>query len=398
MRNRRYAIYQPNDTGPILLDDEQDPNLEQEPNGRQDADEQDPDHQQDSDDRSQAGPACKTLLANHKLVELVFLQLDMRELLVRIQGISRTWKAIIANSDRLQQALFFKPISKRPLTFVKPERVIDAEKAISKSESTSQIPLTGATSIQRAQTLPWETSSSPATPYLTRHMDSALGSAIPMHHRTPSHDLPNDSANTRTVTESSSSANLFRKFTRKQKKDAKKKNITSPVTSNKSSVSLSNDTPRPSHEFRRDHDNWTPRFYPLTEERDLRQQIFEHPLISRTDAPSKKYSKYLYCMGVDYEPSWKKQFLTQPPLASIKILVDDHCEKLDLVVNASDGAGVRFGDVARALRLRGMVFLTYEGREWWRLWRWTEGRAVELLECIEGGVGEGPWSVESDGN
>ncbi|KAK4500086.1 hypothetical protein PRZ48_008272 [Zasmidium cellare] len=350
---------------------------------------QDPGNGEHSDEEELPGPACEAFFQDQKLVEMVFLQFNMRELLLLIQTISKTWYSIIADSECLQQALFFKPITSRPLTYVKPRGSIEAEKIVSRSKSVAQLPLVGTSTTRKAHSFPLEKSSSPATPYQTQHMTSALEGAFPTHQRTPSCDLPEGPMSTKTVTESSSSGNLFRKFTKKHKKTKK---FDKPTTSNNSSsVSLSIDIPRPSLEFRRDSDNWTPRFYPLTQERDLRQQIFEHPFISRNDAPTKKYSIPLYIGRRN--ASWRKQFLTQPPMASIKVLSDHHAEKVDLVVYARDGIGVRLGDVADALGLRGMVFLHYEGREWWRPWAYTTVRAGEFLEYFERGVGDGAWSL-----
>lgn len=49
-----------------------------------------------------------------ELVELIFLHLPAEDLLVSAQGISKTCKGVIDKSVKLQQALFFEPLTCRP--------------------------------------------------------------------------------------------------------------------------------------------------------------------------------------------------------------------------------------------------------------------------------------------
>ncbi|EXA53487.1 hypothetical protein FOQG_07461 [Fusarium oxysporum f. sp. raphani 54005] len=61
------------------------------------------------------------ILAVPELLELILLHLDMKTLLVSASRVCRHWAAIIGESPRIQQALFFQPVSsagaRRPQSF-----------------------------------------------------------------------------------------------------------------------------------------------------------------------------------------------------------------------------------------------------------------------------------------
>lgn len=138
------------------------------------------------------------------------------------------------------------------------------------------------------------------------------------------------------------------------------------------------------------------RSYPVDDARDLRQQIYEHPLVSRNDAPLRKY--ILYRINGHPTASWRKQLLTQPPASSVRVIRDNYGNKIDHTVVAGDGIGVRLGEVAEVLKLEKMVFLTFEGREWWRGYEWTKGASKDFLDMVTPGIGEGSWFEVEDGD
>ena len=59
--------------------------------------------------------ACEKVFQVTELAEAIFLELSISILLCRVQRTCRGWRAIVASSARLQQALFFTPIARVPL-------------------------------------------------------------------------------------------------------------------------------------------------------------------------------------------------------------------------------------------------------------------------------------------
>lgn len=80
------------------------------------------------------GPAGATLASVPELVEIILLQLPLRDVLFA-QRVDRTWHAIIANSPQLQRALFFKPAVNTTVAFHGPDPAIGS--------CTSQLRCTG---------------------------------------------------------------------------------------------------------------------------------------------------------------------------------------------------------------------------------------------------------------
>lgn len=58
--------------------------------------------------------ACDTVFHITELAEAIFLELSISTLLCNVQRTCRHWKAVVDESTRLQQALFFKSISWYP--------------------------------------------------------------------------------------------------------------------------------------------------------------------------------------------------------------------------------------------------------------------------------------------
>lgn len=332
------------------------------------------------------------MLENEKLVETVFLRLSMRDILVNVQRVCKRFHSVVGNSDRLQQALFFKPVTSRPLTYNKPLRnIVEAESPIGKSGSFTRLPRIVSPATSWHHELPFAQSfSPPGTPRL-QHMDSIKETPSPLSGVTSTQ--PTHARSTKTTPESSLPTGLFRKTGRKNRKHAHIA-IESPCPSRKSSsTSLPPASPRLSIQLPCDPDSWDQRFYTVTEKHDLRQFIFEHPLVSRHDAHHRKYS--INSIGGQCKASWRRQLLTQPPVASVKILGDKHAKKRDQIVYASDGVGVRLWDVAKAMKLQNMEYLAYEGKEWGKPCEWTKGQTGSILQRTKRSVGDGPWGPVS---
>lgn len=69
----------------------------------------------DSEDNTMPS-AVGTVLATAEFLEAILHKLPTKDLLF-VQAISKSWKDMIANSPKLQRALFRKPIDIEPLTW-----------------------------------------------------------------------------------------------------------------------------------------------------------------------------------------------------------------------------------------------------------------------------------------
>ena len=65
--------------------------------------------------------ACERLLATPELFEMILLELPMQTLLVNVQRICKEWSAFLESSLKLQQAMFFKPITDHTLRLIYPD-------------------------------------------------------------------------------------------------------------------------------------------------------------------------------------------------------------------------------------------------------------------------------------
>ncbi|KAL4966618.1 uncharacterized protein BDV14DRAFT_198741 [Aspergillus stella-maris] len=75
--------------------------------------------------------ATERALCIPEILELILLQLDMTDLLVAAQRVSSYWLTTIRNSPRLQQALFFDPVSSP----AKPKELYDLPDSMTRGES-----------------------------------------------------------------------------------------------------------------------------------------------------------------------------------------------------------------------------------------------------------------------
>lgn len=100
--------------------------------------------------------ACDKVFSITELAEAIFLELSISELLCSVQRTCRHWKGVVDQSMRLQQALYFKPISspsKRRLADHSPERCATCERD-ARPDTVVEHPLltkigTGGTSLAR---------------------------------------------------------------------------------------------------------------------------------------------------------------------------------------------------------------------------------------------------------
>ncbi|KAL4799215.1 hypothetical protein BDV19DRAFT_385466 [Aspergillus venezuelensis] len=75
--------------------------------------------------------ATERALCIPEILELILLQMEMADLLVAAQRVNSHWLAIIRNSPRLQQALFFDPVSAP----AEPKELYDLSESVARGES-----------------------------------------------------------------------------------------------------------------------------------------------------------------------------------------------------------------------------------------------------------------------
>ena len=62
--------------------------------------------------------AALRVLDVFELLEMILIQLPIKDLLTHAQRVSRTWRATVKNSTRLQRALFISPVPSTPLELI----------------------------------------------------------------------------------------------------------------------------------------------------------------------------------------------------------------------------------------------------------------------------------------
>lgn len=336
-----------------------------------------------------------------KLVERIFLNLPMRDILVNVQRVSTQWHYLVQNSKPLQEALFFKPIFDRPLTFVRLRRDIEDEQAI----KASRTPV--APNLVRQKSAPTRSST---VGHLKAIAETSASAGDSKGH---SDDLPYSKRDGSTGDFPPSSTFFQRLRTKSSKIFSPQRHGSLKKASSSANISAS--VAKTSFEdHRKSNGTWVPRFYTVDEKRDVRQQIYAHPLVSWRDSAYMRYSDPI--IGGQDKASWRRQLVTQPPVANMRVVYNARGEEMNILIRASDESGVRLEDVVGTMKKKNaedmkkdsvlgmmkeesvtlktdsMVFLGYEGMQWWRPCEWTRSSCVNILESVNEGPGEGPWT------
>lgn len=117
-------------------------------------------------------------------------------------------------------------------------------------------------------------------------------------------------------------------------------------------------------------------------------EIFEHPLVSRTDTSLRKY--YNKTIGGREDASWRKMLISQPPVRCCVVSKWNKGE-MDEKFIVARGSGVTLGEIVEAFQQDNIFYMTIQGYQMWQPIWWTKEATWPLLEIGTKGVRRGKW-------
>ncbi|CZT18393.1 uncharacterized protein RCC_04237 [Ramularia collo-cygni] len=121
--------------------------------------------------------------------------------------------------------------------------------------------------------------------------------------------------------------------------------------------------------------------------------IYEHPIVTNKCSKIRKYNPFPARQAMDHpQASWRRQLITQPPLAELNWWYFEGDVRITKTVRASSSIGVTLGDFANGISLRSRY---YHERWSWQRADWDHAPAVAKIEpARKSAYTEGQWVAE----